>query len=77
MYHIQYDTIMPIKKYDVSLSVKERKQLTKIVKSGNMPARTILRANFLYLTGMLSSKMNSLQKLASRQDHPQSNTSPT
>lgn len=38
---------MPIKKYEVSLSAEERKQLTKIVKSGNMPARTILRANIL------------------------------
>ena len=47
MYHIQHDTIMPIQKYEVSLSAEERKQLTKIVKSGNMPARTILRANIL------------------------------
>lgn len=38
---------MPIQKYDVSLSATERKQLTKIVKSGNMPARTIMRANIL------------------------------
>ena len=28
---------MPIQKYEVSLSAEERKQLTKIVKSGNMP----------------------------------------
>ena len=27
---------MPIQKYEVSLSAEERKQLTKIVKSGNM-----------------------------------------
>ena len=46
-YHIQHDTIMPIQKYEVSLPAEERKQLTKIVKSGNMPARTILRANIL------------------------------
>ena len=38
---------MPIQKYDVSLSATERKQLTKIVKSGKMPARTIMRANIL------------------------------
>lgn len=38
---------MPIQKYEVSLSAEERKQLTKIVKSGNMPARAILRANIL------------------------------
>lgn len=47
LYHIQHDTIMPIQKYEVSLSAEDRKQLTKIVKSGNMPARTILRANIL------------------------------
>ena len=43
----QHDTIMPIQKYEVSLSATERKQLAKIVKSGKMPARTILRANIL------------------------------
>ncbi len=45
--HTQHDTIMPIQKYDVSLSATERKQLTKIVKSGKMPARSIMRANIL------------------------------
>lgn len=45
--HTQHDTIMPIQKYDVNLSSTERKQLTKIVKSGKMPARTIMRANIL------------------------------
>ena len=43
----QHDTIMPIQKYEVSLSATDRKQLTKIVKSGSSPARTILRANIL------------------------------
>ncbi len=38
---------MPIQKYEISLSATERKQLAKIVKSGAMPARTILRANIL------------------------------
>lgn len=38
---------MPIQKYDVSLSTTERKRLMKIVKSGKMPARTIMRANIL------------------------------
>ena len=28
---------MPIQKYEISLSATERKQLTKIVKSGAMP----------------------------------------
>jgi len=43
----QHDTNMPIQKYGISLSATERKQLAKIVKSGAMPARTILRANIL------------------------------
>ena len=47
MHHIEYDTIMPIQKYEVSLSATERERLAKIVKSGKMPARTILRANIL------------------------------
>ena len=47
MRHTQHDTIMPTQKYDVNLSATERKQLTKIVKSGKMPARTIMRANIL------------------------------
>ncbi|MFA5226445.1 MAG: helix-turn-helix domain-containing protein [Bacteroidales bacterium] len=38
---------MPIQKYEVNLSATERTQLTKIVKSGTLPARTILRANIL------------------------------
>lgn len=38
---------MPILKYEVSLSAAERKRLTKLVKSGKKPARTILRANIL------------------------------
>lgn len=38
---------MPVQKYEVSLSAEECKPLTKIVKSGNMPARTILRDNIL------------------------------
>lgn len=47
MHHIEHDTIMPIQKYEVSLSATERERLAKIVKSGKMPARTILRANIL------------------------------
>lgn len=43
----QHDTIMPIQKYEVSLSATKRKRLTKMVKSGRIPARTILRANIL------------------------------
>lgn len=47
IHHIHHDTIMPIQKYEVSLAAEERKQLTKIMKSGKMPARTLLRANVL------------------------------
>ena len=38
---------MPILKYEVGLSAAERRRLTKIAKSGTVPARTILRANIL------------------------------
>lgn len=38
---------MPIQKYEVSLSATERRQLTKIVKSGKMSAMSILRTNIL------------------------------
>lgn len=38
---------MPVKKYEVNLSATERKTLTKMVSSGKIPARTILRANIL------------------------------
>ena len=48
---------MPIQKYEVSLSATDRKQLTKIVKSGKFPARTILRANILLAVDKNGKKM--------------------
>jgi hypothetical protein len=38
---------MPGKKYQITLSSEERERLTKIVKTGTSPARSILRANIL------------------------------
>ena len=63
-YHIQHDTIMPIQKYEVSLSAEERKQLTKVVKSGNMPARTILRANILLAVDRNGKQLMTVQEAA-------------
>lgn len=63
---------MPIQKYEVSLSAKEREQLTKIVKSGKMPARTIMRANIL-----LASDRNGKRPMTVREVALAFNTSPT
>ena len=60
----QYDTNMPIQKYEISLSATERKQLTKIVKSGAMPARTILRANILLAMDKNGKKPMTVQEAA-------------
>jgi len=60
----QYDTIMPIQKYEVSLSATDRKQLTKIVKSGRFPARTILRANILLAVDKNGKKPMTVQEAA-------------
>ena len=60
----QHDTIMPIQKYDVSLSAAERRQLTKIVKSGRMPARAILRANILLAVDKNGKKPMTVQEAA-------------
>lgn len=38
---------MPVKKYEVSLSATERQTFTKMVSSGKMSDRTILRATIL------------------------------
>ena len=53
---------MPIQKYDVSLSAMDRKQLTKIVKSGSSPARTILRANILLAVDKKGKKPMTVQE---------------
>lgn len=63
---------MPIQKYEVSLSAKEREQLTKIVKSGKMPARTIMRANIL-----LASDRNGKRPMTVREVALAFNTSST
>ena len=55
---------MPIQKYEISLSATERKQLTKIVKSGAMPARTILRANILLAMDKNGKKPMTVQEAA-------------
>ena len=62
--HTQYDTTMPIQKYDVSLSAPERKKLTKMVKSGAYPARTILRANILLAVDKNGKKPMTVQEAA-------------
>ena len=55
---------MPVLKYEVSLSAAERKQLTKIVSSGKMPARTILRANILLAVDKNGKKPMTVQEAA-------------
>lgn len=60
----QHDTIMPVQKYEVSLSAKEREQLTKIVSSGRMPARTIMRANILLAVDKNGKKPMTVQEAA-------------
>lgn len=60
----QHDTIMPIQKYEVSLSATERKRLAKIVKSGRMPARTILRANIILAVDKNGKKPMTVQEAA-------------
>ena len=60
----QHDTIMPVLKYEVSLSAAERKQLTKIISSGKMPARTILRANILLAVDKNGKKPMTVQEAA-------------
>lgn len=55
---------MPIQKYDVSLSSTERDRLTKIVKTGKMPARAILRANILLAMDRNGKKPMTVQEAA-------------
>ena len=64
MSNTQHDTIMPIQKYEVSLSATERKRLAKIVKSGRMPARTILRANIILAVDKNGKKPMTVQEAA-------------
>lgn len=55
---------MPIQKYDVSLSASDRKKLTKVVRSGTYPARTILRANILLAVDRNGKKPMTVQEAA-------------
>ena len=55
---------MPVKKYEVNLSATERKILTKMVSSGKMPARTILRANILLSVDSSGKKPMTVQEAA-------------
>jgi transposase len=55
---------MPVKKYEVNLSATERKTLTKMVSSGKMPARTILRANILLSVDSNGKKPMTVQEAA-------------
>ena len=55
---------MPVKKYEVNLSATERKTLTKMVSSGKMPARTILRANILLSVDSSGKKPMTVQEAA-------------
>lgn len=64
MSNTQHDTIMPIQRYEVSLSATERKRLAKIVKSGRMPARTILRANIILAVDKNGKKPMTVQEAA-------------
>lgn len=68
----QHDTVMPIQKYEVSLSAAERKRLTKLVKSGEKSARTILHANILLAVDKNGKKPMTVMEAAAA-----FNTSPT
>ena len=63
---------MPIQKYEVSLSAAERKRLTKLVKSGEKSARTILHANILLAVDKNGKKPMTVMEAATA-----FNTSPT
>ena len=47
---------MPTIKYVIELSAEEKAKLTEIVRKGNSPARTILRANILLASDRQSEK---------------------
>lgn len=72
MSNTQHDTVMPIQKYEVSLSAAERKRLTKLVKSGEKSARTILHANILLAVDKNGKKPMTVMEAAAA-----FNTSPT
>lgn len=55
---------MPSVKYLIELDEKDRKKLTDIVKKGNAPARTILRANILLASDRNGKKPMSVAEVA-------------
>ena len=63
---------MPTTKYIIELTETDRKHLTDIVKKGNSPARTILRANILLASDRRNKKHMTVAEIASA-----FNTTPT
>ena len=63
---------MPTTKYIIELTEADRKYLTDIVKKGNSPARTIMRANILLASDRGNNKHMTVAEIASA-----FNTTPT
>ena len=55
---------MPSIKYVIELSAEEKAKLTEIVRKGNRPARTILRANILLASDRQSEKYMTVSETA-------------
>ena len=55
---------MPSIKYVIELSAEEKAKLTEIVRKGNSPARTILRANILLASDRQSEKYMTVSEIA-------------
>ena len=55
---------MPSTKYIIELNETERKTLTDIVKKGNSPARTIMRANILLASDRENKKHMTVAEIA-------------
>lgn len=57
---------MPNKKYIIELTNEERNKLTKIIKTGSSPAKTILRSNILLVSDASTGKPPTLTETAER-----------
>ena len=55
---------MPSIKYVIELSAEEKAKLTEMVRKGNSPARTILRANILLASDRQSEKYMTVSEIA-------------
>ena len=55
---------MPSIKYVIELSAEEKAKLTEIVRKGNSPARTILRANILLASDRQSEKYMTVSEVS-------------